>query len=71
MSTGLEIGRDAEGYEIEGQYPLALSKYETALGILLPELGNEPPGRRKTLLQYEVKKWLQRAETVKKVVILK
>lgn len=68
MATGLEIGRDAEGYEMEGQYPLALSKYESALGILLPELGNEPQGRRKTLLNCEVKKWLQRAEAVKQMV---
>jgi hypothetical protein len=66
MSTGLEIAKAAEEYELEAQYVIALDKYQTALGMLIPLLQCEPrSSRRKTLLHAEVSKLMRRAECVK------
>ncbi len=65
MATGLEIAKAAEGYELDGKYEVALEKYQTSLGLLLPLLSTEPRGPRKTLLHAEVNRWMNRAECVK------
>ena len=66
MATGLEIAGAAEEYDLEGRSSLALDKFETAFSILLPLLGQEPSGRRKALLGEELKRWISRAETLKR-----
>lgn len=68
LHTGVEIAKAAELYELEGSYPLALAKYESALSLLLPLLATEPTGERKTMLHKEVTKWLRRAECVKAIL---
>ena len=68
LKTALEIMQSAELYELEGQYPTALEKYQVALGMLLPALNKEPKGPRKTLLASETELWMSRAEKVKNVI---
>ena len=54
MADGLEIGEVAELYLAEGNYVLGLEKFQSCLGILVPLLGKEPPGRRRDLLHKQV-----------------
>ncbi len=68
LATGIEIAETAEAYELEAQYGVALEKYQSALGVLIPALQDEPAGRRKTLLHAEVSKWMRRAERVKEAL---
>lgn len=68
LMNGLEIASAAEAYELENNYPTALAKYQSALGLLLPLLSEDPKGRRKTLLHGEVTKWMGRAEYIKQVL---
>ena len=68
LVTGLEIARDAESYELQSSFSIALEKYEMALGILIPVLSLEPSGRRKKLLHGEVEKWMAKAETIKELL---
>lgn len=65
LKTGVEIAQSAELYDFEGQHGTALDKYQSALGVLIPLLANEPKGDRKTLLNQEIKRWMNRAETIK------
>ncbi|XP_018335806.1 serine/threonine-protein kinase ULK3 [Agrilus planipennis] len=67
MATGLDIGCTGELYMVEGKNSLALEKLTSALSLLIPILGNEPPGVRKDLLHAQVQKWLSLAESLKKV----
>ncbi|KAG8228580.1 hypothetical protein J437_LFUL009285 [Ladona fulva] len=50
LATAIDIGRSAEQYMIEGQYGLALEKFECALNIMMPLLSGEPAGPRRDLL---------------------
>ncbi|XP_076277262.1 unc-51 like kinase 3 homolog Aduk isoform X2 [Lasioglossum baleicum] len=50
MLDGLEIGEVAEQYLAEGSYVHALERFQSCLGILVPLLKKEPPGRRRDLL---------------------
>ena len=70
LKTALEIMQSAELYELEGQYKIALEKYQLALGMLLPALNLEPKGKRRTLLASEIKHWMSRAEAVKEVIAI-
>ena len=70
MKTGLEIIQSAELYELEGQYAVAIEKYETALSILIPLLKSEPKGHRKTLLSTSLKRWMGKAEAIKELMII-
>lgn len=54
MSGALEIGEAAEQYLAEGNYALALEKFQSSLGVLVPLLGKEPTGRRRDLLHKQV-----------------
>lgn len=54
MADALEIGDIAELYLAEGNYALALEKFQSCLGILVPLLGKEPAGRRRDLLHKQV-----------------
>lgn len=54
MFDALEIGEVAQLYLAEGNYELALGKFQSCLKILVPLLGKEPPGRRKELLSKQV-----------------
>ncbi|XP_017877150.1 serine/threonine-protein kinase ULK3 isoform X3 [Ceratina calcarata] len=54
MPDALEIGDIAELYLAEGKYALALEKFQACLGILVPLLRKEPPGRRRDLLHKQV-----------------
>ncbi|XP_012281826.1 serine/threonine-protein kinase ULK3 [Orussus abietinus] len=65
MVDGLEIGEVAEEYLAEGNYTLALEKFKSCLGILVPLLGKEPPGRRRDLLYGQVQQWMKEAESCK------
>ena len=65
LITAVEIGQSAELYDHEGQLDTAFDKYQSALGLLIPLLQNEPKGDRKTLLSGEIKRWMSRAETIK------
>ena len=70
LKTALEIMQSAELYELEGQYSVALEKYQIALGMILPALSKEPKGQRKVLLHSETKGWMSRAEKVKDVIAI-
>ncbi|XP_076671057.1 unc-51 like kinase 3 homolog Aduk isoform X2 [Andrena cerasifolii] len=65
MTDALEIGDVAEQYLAEGNYALALEKFQSCLGILVPLLGKEPLGRRRDLLHKQVQLWLKEAESTK------
>lgn len=54
MTDALEIGEAAEQYLAEGSYALALEKFQSCLGVLVPLLGKEPLGRRRDLLYKQV-----------------
>lgn len=54
MRGALEIGEVAEQYLAEGNYSLALDKFQSCLKVLVPMLGKEPPGRRRDLLGKQV-----------------
>lgn len=70
LKTAVEIARAAEGFELEGRYPIALEKYQVALEIILPLLPLEPKGDRKTLLNREVNKWMKSAECIKEIIAI-
>ncbi len=70
LSPGLEIAQSAELYEKEGQYGIAIERYQKSLGLLLPLLSSEPKGPRKTLLAGEVNRWMSRAEAVKELMAI-
>ena len=70
LKTGLEIAQSAEFYEKEGQYGIAIERYQKSLGLLLPLLSSEPKGPRKTLLAAEVNRWMSRAESVKELMAI-
>lgn len=54
MADALEIGEVGEQYFTEGNYALALEKFQSCLGLLVPLLGKEPVGRRRDLLYKQV-----------------
>lgn len=54
MTAALEIGEAGEQYLAEGNYALALEKFQSCLGVLVPLLGKEPLGRRRDLLYKQV-----------------
>lgn len=54
MMDALEIGEAAEQYLAEGNYALALEKFQSCLGVLVPLLGKEPLSRRRDLLHKQV-----------------
>ncbi|XP_071453893.1 serine/threonine-protein kinase ULK3 isoform X2 [Hetaerina americana] len=70
LATALDIGKYAEQYLLEGQYSLALEKFESALNIMIPILSQEPPGPRRELLHQQIKLWLERAENAKAFISL-
>ncbi|KAK6631507.1 hypothetical protein RUM44_006034 [Polyplax serrata] len=61
----LEMGCNAEEHYAEGEYRLAFDKFQTCIRTLLSVLSKEPPGRRKDLLNNQVKHWMTEAETTK------
>ncbi|XP_076243644.1 unc-51 like kinase 3 homolog Aduk isoform X2 [Calliopsis andreniformis] len=71
MADALEIGEIAELYFAEGNYALALEKFQSCLGVLVPLLGKEPPGRRRDLLYKQVQLWMKAAESTKGLVATK
>ncbi|XP_060815017.1 serine/threonine-protein kinase ULK3 isoform X1 [Bombus pascuorum] len=71
MADGLEIGAIAELYLAEGNYALALEKFQSCLGILVPLLRKEPPGRRRDLLHKQVQYWMKEAESTKGLLATK
>lgn len=54
MMDAFEIGEIAELYLAEGNYALALEKFQSCLAILVLLLGKEPAGRRRDLLHKQV-----------------
>jgi len=54
MTDALEIGEAGEQYLAEGNYALALEKFQSCLSVLMPLLGKEPLGRRRDLLHKQV-----------------
>lgn len=56
LSAALEIAINAQMYLAEGKYELALEKFQSSLGILIPALPEEPNGKRKELLYRQVRK---------------
>lgn len=64
MTDALEIGEAAEQYLAEGNYTLALEKFQSCLSILVPLLGKEPLGRRRELLHKQVRSCLSRIITL-------
>ncbi|XP_017765550.1 PREDICTED: serine/threonine-protein kinase ULK3 isoform X2 [Eufriesea mexicana] len=71
MADGLEKGDIAELYLVEGNYALALEKFQSCLGILIPLLGKEPAGRRRDLLHKQVQFWMKEAESTKGLLATK
>ncbi|KAF5294715.1 hypothetical protein FQA39_LY00199 [Lamprigera yunnana] len=62
LTTGLDMGSIGELYYNDGNKQLAFDNLSSALSLLLPALGREPPGTRKDLLHIQVQKWLTVAE---------
>ncbi|CAK9806871.1 Serine/threonine-protein kinase ULK3 [Anthophora quadrimaculata] len=71
MADALEIGEVAELYVAEGNYSVALQKFKWCLGLLVPLLGKEPPGRRRDLLHKQVEFWMKEAENTKGLLAAK
>ncbi|XP_076277263.1 unc-51 like kinase 3 homolog Aduk isoform X3 [Lasioglossum baleicum] len=71
MLDGLEIGEVAEQYLAEGSYVHALERFQSCLGILVPLLKKEPPGRRRDLLYKQVQLWMKEAESTKGLLATK
>ncbi|KZC08184.1 PREDICTED: serine/threonine-protein kinase ULK3 [Dufourea novaeangliae] len=71
MADALEIGEVAEQYLTEGNYALALEKFQSCLGLLVPLLGKEPAGRRRDLLYRQVQLWMKEAESTKGLLATK
>ncbi|XP_050445773.1 serine/threonine-protein kinase ULK3 [Cataglyphis hispanica] len=65
MTAALEIGEAGEQYLAEGNYALALEKFQSCLGVLVPLLGKEPLGRRRDLLYKQIQIWMKEAESTK------
>lgn len=70
LCTALEIGHTGEMYMTEGQYNLALGKFESCLAALMPLLAQEPRGPRRELLHKQVQHWLLLAESSKSLASL-
>lgn len=70
LCTALEIGHTGEMYMTEGQYSLALGKFESCLATLMPLLASEPRGPRRDLLHKQVQQWLCLAESTKSLAAL-
>ncbi|XP_011634933.1 serine/threonine-protein kinase ULK3 [Pogonomyrmex barbatus] len=71
MADALEIGEAAEQYLAEGNYTLALEKFQSCLSILMPLLGKEPLGRRRDLLHKQIQIWMKEAESTKGLLATK
>ncbi|KAL6265553.1 hypothetical protein P5V15_002348 [Pogonomyrmex californicus] len=71
MADALEIGEAAEQYLAEGNYTLALEKFQSCLSILVPLLGKEPLGRRRDLLHKQIQIWMKEAESTKGLLATK
>ncbi|XP_076182282.1 unc-51 like kinase 3 homolog Aduk isoform X2 [Ptiloglossa arizonensis] len=71
MADALEIGEVGEQYFTEGNYALALEKFQSCLGLLVPLLGKEPVGRRRDLLYKQVQLWMKQAESTKGLLATK
>ncbi|XP_031828727.1 unc-51 like kinase 3 homolog Aduk isoform X2 [Nomia melanderi] len=71
MADGLEIGEVAVQYLAEGNYALALERFQSCLGILVPLLKKEPAGRRRDLLHKQVQLWMKEAESTKGLLATK
>ena len=69
MAGAIDIGKSAELYEMEGNYHIALEKYELALGKLLDLLHKEPKGKRRDLLTEVTKRWMTKAEFAKDIIV--
>lgn len=71
MVDALEIGEAAEQYLAEGNYALALEKFQSCLSVLVPLLGKEPIGRRRDLLHKQIQIWMKEAESTKGLLATK
>ncbi|XP_070511150.1 serine/threonine-protein kinase ULK3 isoform X2 [Cardiocondyla obscurior] len=71
MLDALEIGEAAEQYLAEGNYALALEKFQSCLSVLVPLLGKEPIGRRRDLLHKQIQIWMKEAESTKVLLATK
>ncbi|XP_026825173.1 serine/threonine-protein kinase ULK3 isoform X2 [Ooceraea biroi] len=71
MTDALEIGEAGEQYLAEGNYALALEKFQSCLSVLVPLLGKEPLGRRRDLLHKQVQIWMKEAESTKGLLATK
>ncbi|XP_063230444.1 serine/threonine-protein kinase ULK3 isoform X2 [Bacillus rossius redtenbacheri] len=70
LITALEIGTAAQQYLAEGQYGIALEKFQSCLGLLIPLLPLEPKGRRRDLLYQQVQIWMSQAENTKSLIMM-
>ncbi|KAH0955306.1 hypothetical protein HN011_003105 [Eciton burchellii] len=71
MTDALEIGEAGEQYLAEGNYALALEKFQSCLSVLMPLLGKEPLGRRRDLLHKQIQIWMKEAESTKGLLATK
>lgn len=65
VQNALDIGRQAELYSYEHNFPLALESFKSALKVVVPLLEHEPNGTRKELLKQQVLEWMREAESIK------
>ncbi|KAH9520193.1 Serine/threonine-protein kinase ulk3 [Bulinus truncatus] len=71
LSAILVLVSAAETEEQKEDFENCLHHYELALGGLLQILPGEPKGRRKDLLNSQVKKWMEKAEKIKSYLDVK
>uniref|UniRef100_T1JMQ7 Serine/threonine-protein kinase ULK3 n=1 Tax=Strigamia maritima TaxID=126957 RepID=T1JMQ7_STRMM len=65
LHAALIVGESAEKLDQEDKYDEALNKYFLALDAMLPILQTELTGRRKELLNLQIRNWMERAEQIK------
>ncbi|XP_015120414.1 serine/threonine-protein kinase ULK3 [Diachasma alloeum] len=71
MASALEMGEVGEQYLAERNYDLALEKLKACLGMLVPLINKEPPGRRRELLNQQIQIWMKQAESTKGLLATK
>lgn len=70
MTEALRVIKSAQAKLEMEEYKSSLERYEMAIGVMLKLVKDEPASRRKELLHSQISKWLSKAGSVKKCLML-